>query len=69
MNELVVKLADFGLAKYVGSFDPQEPPIQNQTGAGTPLYMAPEIKLSSKYTSSVDIFCLGVILLELIMPI
>ena len=36
---------------------------------GTPLYMAPEIKKSSKYTSSVDIYSCGILFLELFMPI
>ena len=43
--------------------------MESQTQLGTPLYMAPEIKIGSKYTSSVDIYSCGILFLELILPI
>ncbi|XP_059099144.1 LOW QUALITY PROTEIN: serine/threonine-protein kinase ULK3-like [Tigriopus californicus] len=53
-----LKLADFGLAQYLG-------PNQVQTRIrGTPLYMAPEMLLDQKYDAKVDIWSVGVILFE-----
>jgi translation initiation factor 2-alpha kinase 4 len=65
-----VKIGDFGLATYVKQ--------EQQKGAGcltlsnnlgTEPYMAPEMKQSTQpYGNKVDIFSLGIILLELLFP-
>lgn len=60
-NNLICKLADFGLSwkltsetEYCTSF------------TGTPLYMAPEVIENSKYDCKVDIWSVGVLIYELI---
>lgn len=52
------KLADFGIAKYVG--------IHNRTATsiGTPCYMAPE-QFYDEYGTASDIYALGVVLFEM----
>ena len=56
----LVKIGDFGLATNMG---------QEQTrGAGTPWYMAPEQWNSTDYTNKADIYSLGLIWLELLVP-
>src|SRR5262249_45468876 len=62
----VVKITDFGLAKFVeGAAD------QTQTGAvvGTPSYMAPEQAAgkSREVTPATDVYALGTILYELLV--
>ena len=53
------KLGDFGIAKQLD-------PIQfNQTKIGTPSHMAPEVYKGESYTSSVDIYSLGIVLYRL----
>ena len=52
---LSIKLADFGLAN-------DEPDLK--TVCGTQRYAAPEVYLGSKYTASVDLWSLGVIILQ-----
>lgn len=54
-----VKLTDFGLAKG-GVFSWNA----NHSIVGTPLYMAPEVR-SGQYDKTVDIYSLGIILLEM----
>jgi len=54
-----VKLADFGLAATRGG-----PSIRTRTQTGTPSYAAPEIAMSGKYGSKVDIYALGCIILS-----
>lgn len=49
----VLKVADFGLSKESGK--------SMQTVCGTPGYVAPEVVLGKSYTSSVDMWSLGVI--------
>ena len=69
-NGLVAKLADFGLAKYVDKIsDPDDPFIEQmqETVCGTLMYMAPEI-YKRQYTSASDIWCCGLIFLELVIP-
>ena len=56
-KDLRIRIADFGLSKHVGSFTAR--------GAGTLLYMAPEI-LSGRFDPKSDIYSAGLILLELL---
>ncbi|CAD8044179.1 unnamed protein product [Paramecium primaurelia] len=58
-NELIVKIADFGLSKYA-----QTNKIMTKK-VGTPYYQAPEVKDSQSYDNRCDIFSLGVIIFEL----
>ena len=58
---IVVKLTDFGLAKFP---DPQDPTSTMHTKLGTENYMAPEFWIKTpegkrRYNKSVDIFALG----------
>merc|ERR1719436_1964095 len=59
-NDYVVKLVDFGFARF---FDDDKGLMT--TRLGTPGYVAPEILKAKKYTKSVDIFTMGVILFSL----
>ena len=54
-SPLSIKLADFGLAN-------DKPDLK--TICGTQRYTAPEVYLGSKYTASVDLWSLGVIILQ-----
>eukprot|EP00754_Rhynchopus_humris_P017958 Rhum_TRINITY_DN14588_c32_g1::Rhum_TRINITY_DN14588_c32_g1_i1::g.96137::m.96137/K08857/NEK1_4_5; NIMA (never in mitosis gene a)-related kinase 1/4/5 len=54
----VVKLGDFGLSS---SYSPDG----HKTVVGTPFYFAPEIMLNKQYSNKVDIWNLGVVMLEL----
>jgi serine/threonine-protein kinase len=55
------KIADFGVAKLLGSDF-----TRSQTRFGTPGYMAPEQVLGKTVTRSADIFSLGVVAFELL---
>jgi serine/threonine protein kinase len=67
-NEVVVKLADFGFARYFDSS------VQNTTGfddmvstvCGSPIYMAPELLVDMKYNTKADLWSFGVIMYELL---
>lgn len=60
-----IKLIDFGFAKKlkIDSKGCQKP---TKTHCGTPAYMAPEVLRNIGYGLSVDIWCLGVLLCEMI---
>ncbi|CAD8213633.1 unnamed protein product [Paramecium octaurelia] len=58
----VAKIADFGFAKIIEEMDL----AVDQTVVGTLLYQAPEMMVSSKYSSKVDIWSLGVIFYEML---
>ncbi|EIW85775.1 kinase-like protein [Coniophora puteana RWD-64-598 SS2] len=66
VKPIQVKLADFGLAKYVekGTFA--------KTALGTPVYMAPEIYIckarGGQYDQKIDQWCLGVTLYMMFAP-
>ena len=56
----LIKLADFGVsAQLERTLDKQ------QTGIGTPHWMAPEIFMQLPYTSAVDIWSLGIMAIEI----
>jgi len=57
-NPLSVKLADFGLAKV------ETAKSHMKSFVGTLQYCAPEVYLGKRYTPSVDLWALGVIVLE-----
>jgi serine/threonine protein kinase len=56
-DSLEPKVADFGLSKFV---DPAKA-MEQTSGRGTPLYMAPEINEGSDYTFPVDVYSYGVL--------
>eukprot|EP01063_Lacrimia_lanifica_P012108 TRINITY_DN18718_c0_g1_i1.p1 TRINITY_DN18718_c0_g1~~TRINITY_DN18718_c0_g1_i1.p1 ORF type:complete len:661 (+),score=220.81 TRINITY_DN18718_c0_g1_i1:147-1985(+) len=58
-GEGVVKLGDFGLSSTYSSDG-------HKTVVGTPFYFAPEIMLNQQYSNKVDIWNLGVVMLELL---
>ena len=55
-NEIVIKMADFGLACFTDGI------YQVDNIAGTPLYMAPEIVQKLGYNHSCDIWSIGIML-------
>eukprot|EP00040_Diaphanoeca_grandis_P034180 m.210698 g.210698 ORF g.210698 m.210698 type:complete len:641 (+) comp33089_c0_seq1:146-2068(+) len=57
-----VKLADFGLAKFVGT----DADDTTQTFCGTPDYIAPEIVNYHAYNKAVDYWSLGVMMYEML---
>ena len=60
IDNFTLKIADFGFARFLRPSDLAE------TICGSPVYMAPEIQFGTHYTSSVDMWSLGVIIYELI---
>lgn len=68
-SECFVKLADFGLARSVLSYDDETAPVPVMTEyVATRWYRAPEIVLgSSQYSKAVDMWSVGCILGELII--
>lgn len=56
-----VKIADFGVAKWIG-----DEFTRSRTRFGTPGYMSPEQVLGNPLTHSVDLFSLGVVAFELL---
>jgi len=56
----VVKLADFGFAA-----EATKEQVKRQTTVGTPYWMAPELIQGRKYDAKVDVWSLGVTLLEM----
>lgn len=61
-NRLVVKLADFGLARYYKENDN----ILLNTVCGTPLYMAPELFSSYEYNYKADLWSYGIVMYEIL---
>ena len=62
MEEGVVKIGDYGLAKLITPSQGSE----HSESIGTCHYMAPEIA-SGKYTASIDIYSIGIILYEMLL--
>lgn len=61
-EKLIVKLADFGLAKNYK----QNEEIMMNTICGSPLYMAPELLIDNNYNSKADLWSFGVIMYEML---
>lgn len=60
-NLPILKLADFGFARYLQSASLAE------TLCGSPLYMAPEILRYEKYDASADLWSVGTVLYEMLV--
>lgn len=56
----VAKLTDFGWSNYI------EDKEERNTVCGTPIYLAPEIVNESGHNEKVDLWCIGVLLFELV---
>ena len=63
-NNSKIKLTDFGWSNYI-NFEGE----QRSTLCGTPIYLAPEMIQNSGHDKHVDIWCLGVLLFELLTGI
>ena len=59
-----IKLTDFGWANYINN---QNEP--RTTFCGTPLYLAPEMIENNGHGKNVDIWCIGVLLFELLVGV
>ena len=59
-EELTAKLTDFGWSNYISEED------ERRTVCGTPIYLAPEIIKEHGHDERVDVWCIGVLLFELI---
>ena len=57
----VAKLTDFGWSNYI------QEDKERKTVCGTPIYLAPEIIKETGHDERVDIWCIGVLLFELIL--
>eukprot|EP00461_Guttulinopsis_vulgaris_P000524 UN00524 len=58
-NEGFIKVTDFGLSKLIGD-------TRTFTVCGTPHYLAPEIIQGTGHGKSVDLWCLGVLIYEML---
>lgn len=62
-NATVLKIADFGFARYMPSESLQA------TVCGTPLYMAPEVLRNEKYDIKADLWSTGALLYEMVVGV
>ena len=63
LNDGVIKLADFGFARFV-----DDPNVQNKMTCqkGSPLYMAPEVYRGEKYDAKCDVWSVGIMFYEML---
>ncbi|GJV68526.1 kinase-like domain, phloem protein 2-like protein [Tanacetum coccineum] len=61
----VAKIADFGLSKF-NRVDEEGKTYKTNTIAGTEVYMCPEYRRSGRLKREIDIYSLGVVLLEIL---
>ena len=59
-DNLVAKLTDFGWSNYTRDDE------KRTTVCGTPIYLAPEIMEEKEHDEAVDLWCIGVLLFELV---
>ena len=59
-NEMKAKLTDFGWSNYLDTFS------KRTTMRGTPVYLAPELVNNTGHDHRVDIWCIGVLMFELL---
>ena len=65
-EEIIVKIADFGLSRDKGLDSVHYQQTVMMTGCGSVLWMAPEILQGEKYNEKVDVFSYGMCLVELV---
>lgn len=65
-NKKVLKLVDFGFAKYSKKQLETGEEYMSNTYCGSPIYMAPEVLIEGKYTSTADLWSIGIIMYELL---
>jgi len=58
-DAIIAKIADFGVSKLI------EMAVMTHTRVGQDLYMAPEVKLNTKYGFAADIYSLAMTLFEM----
>jgi len=61
-EKIQIKIADFGFAKYYENMDEDS---MMQTLCGTPMYLAPEMIKSRKYTVLSDLWSMGVVIYQM----
>jgi serine/threonine protein kinase len=59
-NSSFIKIVDLGCSNFFGAS------IERKTTIGTRLYYSPEILLQEEQNDKLDIWCLGVVLYELL---
>lgn len=62
-SEMVCKIADFGISTVMPEY------TRTMTCVGTPVYMAPEVLSTQKYSAKADVYSFGILLLEIISEI
>lgn len=67
-NKIIVKLADFGFARYFDSMPEKNSGYDDTIASicGTPNYMAPELLINARYNTKADLWSFGVIMYEML---